>query len=78
MVPVTNSILSAVFGAVASALLAGILHTLVRLRRTGERFMTEHLWLLAMAQWSQQTIAEIARQLGIMTNPPPEWPGKKR
>jgi hypothetical protein len=42
-----------------------------------KRFMQEHLWLLASADWSRKSITQIMRDLGINGDPPPDWPGRK-
>jgi len=65
-------VLSAAFGAIASALLTALVAMLRGVRRDLRHFMAEHLWLIASANWSRQTIQTIMRELGIEGDPPPE------
>lgn len=74
---ITAAVLSAIFTAVASILLAAVVKVLSNMRGDVQRFMAEHLWLLASAQWTQKTVGELMEQLGMHADPPPEWPGKK-
>jgi hypothetical protein len=69
----TAQIISAVTGAMATAILAVLAGTLRAIRRDIRKFMAEHLWLLAIAGWSVRSVNQMARELGIDIEPPPEW-----
>lgn len=68
----TAAALSAVFGAIASGLLAALVALIRGMRRDIRTFMAEHLWLIATANWSRTSIMTLMDQLGLDGPPPPE------
>lgn len=60
------------FGATASGLLAALVGLVRGLRRDVRTFMTEHLWLIATANWSRTSIMTLMSELGIDGPPPPD------
>jgi hypothetical protein len=74
----TAQVVSAVTGATATGLLALLVSILRGIRKDIKRFMAEHLWLLAVADWSSRSIVRLMRDLGIDYEPPPDWPGRKQ
>lgn len=70
--PLSAQVLSAIFGALASGLLAALVGMLRGIRRDVRQFMTEHMWLIATANWSRTTIMQIMQELGIQGEQPPD------
>lgn len=65
-------IISNIIGGVAVALLGFLCHFVYRTYRKFDRFMTEHLWLLATTLWTRDKVMEIMSLLGIpITDGPP-------
>jgi len=70
--------MSAVFGAIAAALLTWLATMIRGVRKDVRTFMAQHLWLLAMAYWSRDSILLIMRELGIEPAEPPAMLDKER
>jgi hypothetical protein len=67
-----SEIVSSIIGAVAVALLSFILSTLRRLFNKFDRFMAEHMWLIATTLWTRDKVMEMMQSLGMpMTSDPP-------
>ncbi len=69
---------TAVVSAATPIILAWIAKSLLGLRNDTKRFMSEHLWLLAMAQWTSTSVADIMHHLELPFQPPPEWPKREQ
>ena len=67
-----QDLISNITGAVVVALLAALLHTLLRLTRTVRRFLVEHSWLLATGRWSRDMILRMAAQMNMPVDDPPD------
>jgi Ser/Thr protein kinase RdoA (MazF antagonist) len=70
------TVLAAVSSAVSTAILAMIGRMLASIHRDVRRFMKEHLWLLATADWTITSVQAVMHQLGINGADPPDWPGR--
>lgn len=74
-VAVTNQIFANVIGGVATVLLGGIATLLWRGYRKLNRFMAEHLWLIATTMWTRDKVMVMMHQMGMpIDNPPPTLP----
>ena len=49
-----------------------------KIRGEVKSFMQRQQWLLLNAQWTQRTVADILRQLGITGEPPPEYQERRK
>jgi hypothetical protein len=67
----SGQVISSVLSAVAVVILAMIGSTLRRMSNDIRRFMREHLWLLAMADWTKTSVQAIMHHLNINGTSPP-------
>ena len=65
------AVVAAIAASCATVLLGWIGRQLAKLRTDVSRFMSEHLWLLAIASWSQVSIQTLYDQLGLVPPPAP-------
>jgi len=67
-----SEILGNVLAAIAVAMLGFICHVIIRAYRKFDRFMLEHVWLIATTLWTRQKVIEVMAALGIdYPDPPP-------
>jgi hypothetical protein len=71
---VSASVITACSTAAASFLMAAAVRMLSKIHKDFRQFMREHLWLLAQATWSRESIVTIMKELDIAGPLPPEWP----
>jgi hypothetical protein len=76
---VSAQVVSAIVASIATAFLGIIARMLSGMRRDVKQFMTEHLFLLAMADWTKTSVPAIMAHLGMpMEKPPPDLIARKR
>lgn len=68
-----TQILSSVLSAIAVTVLLAIGRYIRLLSKNFDRFMGEHLWLLASTMWNRDKVLRIMNELGMgLDDPPPE------
>ena len=70
----SGQVISSVLSAIAVLVLTAIARLISGMRRDMRVFMQEHLYLLAIADWSRTTIATMTDHMGIHVTSPPELP----